>query len=159
MLRAIVAIIVSYIAVGIGIAVLFLGAMLILGLDGTFKPGEYWTTDAFNIVVLAGGTIVSLLGGMLCALLAGRWKPALVVAVIMLGLGLVSAIGNMNKPDPPAREAPAEASSDIERTIKLLEQTAQHGKEPVWFSFTTPIAGAAAFVAGAWVLKGRRTHS
>ena len=155
MARAIIAVIVSYLVQAVLIMALFLGVVLALGIDGTLRPGEYWTTGAFNAIVLTGGTIIALLCGMLCAAIARSWKPALVVAGFMLAFGLIGAIGNMNKTDPPAREAMTGEGTQFEQTMNVLEQTSIHGKEPIWFSFAAPLLGAAAFVAGARIVKPR----
>ncbi len=155
MARAMIAVILSYLLQAVLIMALFLGVVLALGVDGTLRPGEYWTTGTFNAIVLTGGTIIAALCGRLCAAIARSWKPALVVAGLMLVFGLFGAIGNMNKPDPPAREAVTGEGSQIETTMKVLEQTRIHGKEPLWFSIAAPLLGAAAFVAGARIVKPR----
>lgn len=155
MVRAALAVIVSYVLQSLLVMAVLLGTVLMLGLEGTLRPGEYWTTNTFNAIVLIGGTVVAGLCGMLCAVIARSWKPALVVAGIMLAMGLIGAIGNMNKPDPPAREEISSEGSQFEHTLKVLEQTGTHGKEPVWFSFAAPLIGASAFVGGAMLARRR----
>lgn len=154
--RAIIAIIVSFLAVNLLIMAMFFVVMMALGLEGTLRPGEYWTTTTFNVIVLIGGTIIAAAGGALCAVIAKSWRPALVVAGLMLAFGLVGAFQNSKKPDPPARPAAMEGESEREYTMHMLEEMPKHGKEPVWFSFTTPIVGALAFLGGARLVGCRR---
>lgn len=156
MLRAILAVIVPYIVVGLLIMLVFLGAMLALGLEGTLRPGEYWTTGTFNAVVIVGGAAASAIGGMLSALIARSMRPAWIVAAIMLTVGLVGAVGNMNKPDPPARPAPTPGESRADALMRVMKEMPKVGKEPLWFSFTVPVVGAAAFVLGAGLVANRR---
>ncbi|MGD9790447.1 MAG: hypothetical protein AB7Q00_00665 [Phycisphaerales bacterium] len=159
MLRKVIAVVVSYIVTSIAIGLLFLAAMLILGIDGTLRPNEYWTTTTFNIVVLAGGTLIAVLGGMLCSVIARSWKPALVVAGIMIAYGLFGAVQNMNKPDPPARTPKAEGQTTMEYLEQIGKDLASGGKEPIWFSFAAPLLGAGAFVVGSRLVKRGRSDS
>jgi len=155
MLRSIVAIIVSFVAVNALIIALFMATVFLLGIDGTLRPGEYWTTTMFNVTVIIGGAVISALGGALCAVIARSWRPALIVAGVMLALGLVSAVQNMNKPDPPARTPAVESETSAERMTRVIEELTEHGKEPDWFAFSVPFVGALAFIGGTRLARVR----
>jgi hypothetical protein len=156
MLRSVIAVIVSYIVLNILIAGLFVAAMFALGIEGTLRPGEYWTSSAFNAAVLLGGAAAAALAGALCAVIARSWRPAVVVAAVMLAFGLFGAFRNSQKPDPPARGPAADGESSMDYTMRVLKDMRTVGKEPTWFSFGVPFIGAAAFLVGARVVAARR---
>ncbi len=159
MLRSILAVIASYIVLNLLIAGLFIGAIFALGIEGTLRPGEYWTSPAFNAIVLIGGAVCSALAGALCAAIAKSWRPALVVAAVILAFGLFGAVRNSQKPDPPARTPATDAETSMDYTMRVLKEMQTVGKEPVWFSFAVPFLGAAAFLVGARLLAARRPRA
>jgi peptidoglycan/LPS O-acetylase OafA/YrhL len=147
-LRIIAGIIVGWIVMAILVMVVFLIAWLALGDEGTFQPDTYWTTNTFNIAVLGGGTVAAIVGGLVCALITRKAIAPFVLAAIVLALGLASAAMEMNKPDPPAR------TDDV-----TMQSIATHGKEPMWFAFTSPALAAVGIVIGSRLVsaKGRST--
>ncbi len=159
MIRSIIAIAVSFITVNLLIMALFFVTVLALGIRGTLRPGEYWTSDTFNIIVLIGGAVMSALSGALCAFIARSWRPALVVVGVILALGLLGAVQNLQKADPPARGAAVEGESESQYATRIFEEMMEVGKEPIWFSFATPFVGALAFLGGARVVGDRRTKA
>jgi asparagine N-glycosylation enzyme membrane subunit Stt3 len=159
MIRSIIAIVVSFITVNLLIMALFLVTAVVLGIEGTLRPGEYWTSTTFNVIVLAGGAVMSALGGVVCALIAKSWRPALVVVGVILALGLVGAAQNLQKPDPPTRGDAVEGETDRQYATRILEEMMEVGKEPTWFSFATPFVGALAFLGGARMVGDRRRRA
>ncbi|MFG0258639.1 MAG: hypothetical protein ACF8GE_12120 [Phycisphaerales bacterium JB043] len=159
MLRSLLAAIASFIAMAVAIAAMFLVVTMVLGIEGTLRPGEYWTSSTFNTTVLIGGTVISAMSGMLCFVIAKSCKPALAVGVVILGYGLYSAVQNEGKDDPPAREVRAESESATDYTVRVLQEMAEVGKEPTWFAFANPFIGSFAFVAGAGVLGRSKSPS
>jgi hypothetical protein len=156
MLRAILAGVVSYLVLMALIVGMFLVATLALGIEGTLRPGEYWTSSTFNAIVFAGGTVFSVAAGALCGWIARSPRPALVVAVLMAGFGLVRAVQNSGKADPPPRPGPNAGETASAYATRVLTDMQTVGKEPAWFAFTVPIVGAAAFAAGSMLVAGRR---
>lgn len=148
MLRIIAGIIVGWIVMAILVMAVFFIAWLALGNDGTFQQNSYWTTSTFNIAVLAGGTIAAIVGGLACALIARNAKAALALAAIVTAIGIVTAVMEMKKPDPPARTGEV-----------TMQDIATHGKEPTWFAFSKVILSAAGIVIGARLVsaKGKPT--
>lgn len=137
MLRIIGGIIVGWLVSGIIVAAVFVLTGLALRTDGTFQPNSYWTTNTFNILVLAGGTIAAVVGGLVCAMIARNHNAAFALAAIVMAIGIGSAVMNMNKPDPPVRTG--------EITIEDIQK---HGKEPTWFAFSSPILAGLGIVIG-----------
>jgi hypothetical protein len=136
--RLIAGMIVGYFVMAILVVATFAVTWLALGTERTFQPDSYWTTGTFNIAVLAGGTVAAIIGGLVCALIAGSRSAAYALAAIVLAFGIVSAVREMNKPDPPAR------AGEI-----TMQDVATHGKEPTWFAFGAPILAGLGIVIGA----------
>jgi hypothetical protein len=147
MLRIIAGIIVGFVVMAVLVAATFGIAMMALGMENILKPGTYWTSDTFNIIVLAGGLIAAIVGGMVCKVIARDSKATIALAVIVLVLGAVSAVANMNRPDPPARTGAAS-----------LTDMQTHGKEPNWFAMGKTVLAAAGLVIGSSLVKGRRPN-
>jgi hypothetical protein len=145
MLRIIAGIIVGFIVMFVlvmatfGIATLAFG-----GLDGVVQEGSYWTTNTFNIIVLIGGLVAAIVGGLVCAAISRNSKAAFALATIVLALGAVSAVMNMNKPDPPPRTGSV-----------TMQDMQVHGKEPNWFAIGKTITGAIGVLIGASFVRKR----
>lgn len=152
MLRTVLAVVVSFLALNLGVMVLFLVSVLTLGIEGTLRPGSYWTSTVFNMVVVIGGAVIALLSGALCGVIGRSVRPALVVAGAMLAFGMFGAVRNLNKADPPARPAPNAGESDSDYRMRVLKDMQTVGKEPTWFAFSVPVIGAGAVVLGAWLV-------
>lgn len=143
-----VGVIVGFVVAFVVVMVTFFVAMTALGPEGTYKAGTYWTTDAFNVITLIGGTIGAALGGLLCGLIS-RSRTALMVFVSLIVVtGLLGAVMQMNKPDPPPAAAPP-----------TFKEIAEHGKEPTWYAFTKVALGAGGVLVGGWSVAGRRKKS
>jgi hypothetical protein len=145
MLRIIAGIVVGFIVMSIIVMAVFGIAWLALGNDGTFQPGSYWTTNTFNIIVLAGGTVAAIVGGLVCVLIARKTRAGFALAAIVMTIGIVSGITQMNRPDPPARTG--------EITMKDLQT---HGKEPTWFAFSKAILAGLGIVIGSGLARPKR---
>ncbi len=155
MVRAIIAVVVSYIIMNILVMAMFLGATFALGIEGTLRSGEYWTSRTFNTIVLVGSVGIAFVSGSLCGLIARSWRPGVVVAGIMLVVGLGGAVMNNNKPDPPVRAPAGEGETSTEYAMKVLKELADVGKEPAWFAFSVPVLSAGVFLLGASVATRR----
>jgi hypothetical protein len=145
MLRIIAGIIVGFIVMAVLVMATFGITMAVLGMESILKPGTYWTTDTFNIIVLVGGLIAAIVGGMVCKIIARTSRATIALVVIVLALGAVSAVTNMNRPDPPARTG-TPTITDIQA----------HGKEPTWFAIAKTVLAVAGIVVGSSLVKGTR---
>jgi peptidoglycan/LPS O-acetylase OafA/YrhL len=147
MLRIIAGVIIGWIVMTVGVmAVLFITAAALGGLEKALQPDSYWTTNTFNVIVLIGGSVAAIVGGIVCRLIARNSKAVFALAVIVLAFGIGSAVKNMNKPDPPARTGPV-----------TWQDMAAHGKEPNWFSFTAPLLAAIGLVIGSSLVSRRQS--
>ena len=145
MLRIIAGIIVGFIVMVILVMATFGITIAALGIEKTVQPGSYWTTNTFNIIVLIGGFIAAIIGGLVCGMIARNSMAAFALVAILLATGIGSVIADMNRPDPPARTAPA-----------TLEDISRYGKEPMWFAFSKIVFGAVGVLIGSSMVKKRR---
>ena len=149
MLRIIAGVIVGWIVMVVLVALTFLiTATAMGGIENVLQPGTYWTTNTFNVIVLAGGFVAAILGGVVCGAIARHPNAALLLAGIVLAFGIGSALMNRNKPDPPPRTGPLK-----------MEDMMKHGKEPNWFAFSTPLTGAFGLLIGSAIVGARRKNA
>jgi hypothetical protein len=140
MLRAIAGVVLGYLTMAVLVFVLFTAAYLAMGVDGAFRPGSYDVSDAWiamSVVVSLGAAIA---GGFVCAAVSRLPKPPLVLALLALVLGVLSAIPHLT----------AEAGEPKERTGDVSNVDAMMAaKQPVWIALANPILGAAGVLVGA----------
>lgn len=153
MLRIIAGIVVGFIVVLAGVMATFGITILAMGgIEGTLQPNSWWTTNTFNIIILIGGFIAAILGGVACKAIARTMHAAFALAAIMLAIRAGNTVMNMNRPDPPPRDAAAGTPT--------IDDMFEHGKEPTWFAIGMTITGAAGVLIGAaLVRKGRPADS
>src|SRR2546423_15280239 len=101
MVRAILAVIVSYVVMFILLFAGFTCAFLILGADQAFKPGSYQVSNRWLALSFALHIVVGLIGGFLCAAIAKGRKTPLAVANVAVVIGFVPGVpGIMAQPEP-----------------------------------------------------------
>jgi hypothetical protein len=107
MARAIIGVIVGYVVLAIVVFAVFTGAYLMLGADGSFEPGTYDPSTTWLIVNFVTALLAALASGYVCAVIAKRSKPVLVLAIIVAAVGCAEGVYHvMNpKPDPGPRTA------------------------------------------------------
>lgn len=150
MLRSILAVILSYIAMTILIIAVFSAMWFGLGPDrllvpGTWDGGLLLTIAAPGITLLAG-----LFGGWMCAKIApGKRGPVMVLAAVVLVLGLVMAVVTLQKPAPTGPRDPG----------MTMQQIMEKGREPAWVAIGNPIIGATAVLIGGLFLRGKKVSA
>lgn len=146
MLRSILAVIASYIAMAILIIAVFSALMIGLGPNRLLKPGA-WEGNMFLTITAPSLTIVAgLFGGWLCTKIARKPKPVIALAVLVLVLGFVTAYSILQKPFPTGPRDPNLT------TQQFMEQ----GREPTWLAISNPILGAGAVLIGGLCLAAKR---
>lgn len=145
MLRAILAVIVSYVLMFVLIFLAFTGVYMVLRADGAFKPGSFEASSAWIGIAFAVNFVVAIIGGMVCAAIARGGKAPIALAAIVFVLGLGLAI-----PSLMVQKTDAVRAGDVP-----MFEAMQKAKEPPWVPFTFPIVGAIGVLIGG-KLKGRR---
>jgi hypothetical protein len=139
--RAIGSVIVGYLVMAVVVFLTFSLAYLVLGSDGSFRPGTYELSAAWIVASIVLSFIAAILGGLACAALARASTPPKVLAAIVLILGLVSAMPVLTRSgDDVATERPAEVS---------MTQAMQEAEQPVWIALLNPLIGAVGVLVGA----------
>ena len=146
MLRAIVAVVVTFIIMFVFIVGTFMGLWYGMGPDRLLQPG-LWTGNLFLCIAAPGITVIAgLLGGWLCAKIGGGRGPVMALAAVVVVLGATSAAFTLQKPEP---SGPRPAGMTVQQ---IMEQ----GREPTWLAILNPIIGAAAVLIGGLCIAGTR---
>jgi hypothetical protein len=140
MLRAILAVIVSYVVMFLLIFLAFTGVYLLLGADRAFKPGSYEASGLWLAVAFAINLVVAIIGGLICAAIAKGGRAPLALAALVFVLGLLLAI-----PSLMAKSV----NRNMVRTGSVSNMEAmQRAQQPTWVPFTFPFVGAIGVLIG-----------
>ena len=145
MVRAILAVIASYIMIFVLDFIGFTCAYLIVGPDIAFKPGIYEASTKWIGFAFVLNIIVCLIGGFICALIAKGGRAPLVLAIVAIVLGLVVAVADMNK---------GKANAGLVRTSNTPQlEAVQKAYWPVWVPFSFPFVSAIGILMGGKLKK------
>jgi xanthosine utilization system XapX-like protein len=138
--RAILSVIVGYVAMFAVIFFAFSGLYLVLGQERSFEPGSYDPSLLWNVLSFALGIGAAVLGGIVCSSIAKTAAPPKVLAGLVLVIGLLSAI-----PVVMEASAPAEArTGDVGNLDAMMK-----ARQPVWVAFANPFVGFVGVLIGA----------
>lgn len=139
MLRAIVGVVVGYIAMAVFIFATFSIAYLTMGTDGAFRANSFDPSTLWVVTSFILGFIGAIVGGFVCAMIAKASRAPIVLAGLVLVLGLLIAI-----PVLTASDAPKVRTGDI-GNIEAM----QNARQPAWVALLNPLVGAAGVIVGA----------
>ena len=140
MVRSIIAVIASYLAMFVLEFIAFTCAYLIVSADVAFKPGIYEASTTWIGVTFVINVVVSIIGGFVCALIAKRGSAPLALAILAVVLGLLLATADMNKGKKNAGMVRTANTSSMEAVQKAYW--------PIWVPFTFPFASAIGILIG-----------
>lgn len=138
--RAIVSVVLGYVAMFATIFLAFSGLYLLMGQDLSFRPGSYEPSVLWTVVSFALGAGAAALGGYVCARIARAATPPKVLAGLVLAIGLLSAI-----PVLMAAATPAEARAGEVGNLDAMMKA----KQPAWVAVANPFVGLAGVLLGA----------
>jgi hypothetical protein len=139
--RAILAIVISYVAMLVLAFIAFTCAFLLFGSEVAFRPGTYETSTAWVAVAFAINIVDAIIGGFICALIAKRGRAQLGLAIVVIVLGLLVAFADTRKRD---------ANVGLVRAAETPKMEAiQKAYWPVWVPFALPFTGAVGVLIGA----------
>jgi hypothetical protein len=147
MFRAIAAVISGYVVMAIIVFTSFTAAYLAMGAERAFKPGSYEVTPQWLAVWFIVSLLAAVVGGWLCTWIAKRARPAKAFAGIVLVLGMISAVFEMQKPDSQL----AVRDGSVANADAMM-----NARQPIWVAWLTPLVGASGILLGAR-LCGTRT--
>lgn len=140
MVRAILAVIVSYVVMFLLIFLAFTGAYLLFGADWAFKPGSFQASNRWLAIAFVINLVVAIIGGLICTVIARGGKAPLALAAVVFVLGLLFAIPSLVARNEPGNVVRA-------GDVPMIEAM-QKAKEPVWVPLLFPFVGAAGVLIG-----------
>jgi hypothetical protein len=138
--RAVISVVVGYVAMFAAIFLAFSGLYLLLGQDLSFRPGSYEPSVLWTVASFALGAGAAVLGGYVCARIARAATPPKVLAGVVLVVGLLSAI-----PVLTAAATPAEARTGEVGNLEAM----MRAKQPAWVAVANPFVGLVGVLLGA----------
>lgn len=139
MLRAILSVIAGYLAMAVIIMVSFTVAFVVLGTEGAFKEGSFDPSTAWIVVSLVVSVVAAVAGGLICALISRGGKAPVALAVVVLLLGVLSAI--------PALMS--EETTEVRTADLTVVEAMGQAQPPLWNALLMPLIGAAGVILGA----------
>ncbi|MYI84851.1 MAG: hypothetical protein F4058_05875 [Rhodothermaceae bacterium] len=138
------AVVVGYLVMAIGIGVVFSAAYMVMGAEGAYQPDSWDVSSAWVIMSIIVGVCVALVAGKVCYLIARNHTATKYLIALVLVLGVVSAI-TMMVGGGGGDEVRDFAPSVLEATEKSVQ--------PVWLSWLNPLIGAAGVAVGSGMVK------
>ncbi|MEZ6241588.1 MAG: hypothetical protein R3B57_00940 [Phycisphaerales bacterium] len=148
MVRSIVGVILGYVAIFIAVAVLFSLLMIVLGTEGSYKPGSWEASTTFAAIAVVLNLIAAALGGFVCRLIARKRGAVIAIAIVIAVLGIADSAYRLTLEDPGPREG----------EVSIMEG-ASRSRSPVWFTIAQPIVGVLGALIGGGALKGGRSDA
>ncbi len=140
MLKSILAVIVSYVAMFVIFMAIFTGLYFAIGVERVFQPDSYEVSMLWIALTLVIGFVVSMFAGYLCAAISKSWRTCQVFALIVFLLALIQCFSALKRnPDAPNVRAGEVGMFDA---MKLAVS-------PLWLHFVNPILSGAAVLIGA----------
>jgi hypothetical protein len=139
MLRAVLAVIASYILMFVLMFLTFTCVYSVLGADGAFNPGSFAASNKWIAIAFAVNFVIAVIGGFICAAIAKGGKAPIALAAVVFVLGLLLAVPSLMVP-----RADAVRAGDVP-----MFEAMQKAKEPPWVPLTFPIVGALGVLIGA----------
>ena len=136
-MRQILAVVVSFVAMSMLVFGFSIAPWFLLGLDAVMLPGRFVTVGAYDVYAVLVSVGGALLAGWLCAAIGRSRAAVLTLAFVALAAGLMNAVAQRRKPEPPARVA----------NVAVPSAMAQR-RESAWFTLLVPFSGAVAIVIG-----------
>jgi len=140
MLKSILAVIVSYVAMFVIFMAIFTGLYFAIGVERVFQPDSYEVSMLWIALTLVIGFVVSMFAGYLCAAISKSWRTCQIFALIVFLLALIQCFSALKRnPDAPNVRAGEVGMFDA---MKLAVS-------PLWLHFVNPILSGAAVLIGA----------
>jgi uncharacterized membrane protein len=136
-MRTVIAVIVGFVSMAVFTFALSIAPWYLFGVDTVLEQGRFETTPLITVYSVAIAFIGALLGGLIVKQIGRRMAGVVILAFLGLIVGTANAIGQINKPEPGARE------SDV-----TVMQAMSARKEPEWFTFLIPVVGVAGVLIG-----------
>lgn len=134
LLKNILAAIVGYVVMAFTVFALFSLLWIILGPSGSFRPGSWEVSGVWAAGSVVVGLLAACLGGLACTRLAHDRKAVWILIVIVLALGVYTALMPMEMAAGPRPDE-----------VSMMEATVG-ARQPGWLIWLNPVLG----VVGVW---------
>jgi len=140
MLKSILAIVVSYIAMFAIFMAIFTGLYFALGVERVFQADSYEVSTLWIVLTLAVGFLVSMFAGYLCAAISKSWRTCQVFALIVFLLALIQCFSALKR----NQDAPNVRAGEVGMfdAMKLAVS-------PFWLHLVNPVLNGAGVLIGA----------
>jgi hypothetical protein len=145
MLRAILAVVFSYVLMFVLIFLAFTCVYFVLGAGGAFKPGSFAASNRWIAIAFGVNFVVAVIGGLICAAIAKGGKAPLALAAVVFVVGLLLSLPSLMVPK----------ADEVRVGDVPMFEAMKKAKEPPWVPLTFPIVGVIGVLIGG-KLKGRR---
>ncbi len=140
MLKSILAIIVSYIAMFVLFMAIFTGCYFALGVERVFQPDSYEVSILWLILTLVISFLGTMFAGYLCAAISKSWRTCQVLALIVFLLTLLQCVSALKRnPDAPNVRA---------GDVRYLEAIGL-AVTPLWLHLVNPVVSGVGILLGA----------
>ena len=144
MLKSILAIIVSYIAMFVVFLAIFTGLYFALGVERVFQADSYEVSMLWIVLTLAVGFLVCMFAGYLCAAISNSWRTCQVFALIVFLLALIQCFSALKRnPDAPNVRA---------GEVGMFDAMAL-AVSPFWLHLVNPLLNGAGALIGARIKR------
>ncbi len=148
MIRTILSVIAAYFAMAFAMFLSFTLLYLVLGAEGTFKPGVYDVSTTWIIGSIVLGFLAVLIGGYVAVLLSREPKAALWLGAIVLVVSLLVGYAAFKAGNP--HEIRAGNVGNTEAMTKA--------QNPNWLNFLVPFTGFFGAIIGGRLRKVERRY-
>lgn len=145
MLRIVLAVIAGYLAMAVFVFATFSAAYLIIGTEGSFRPGSFDVSKLWIVVSVVLSVVAALVGGWVCARIGRRRAAVIALAVVVVALGLAVAAMEFTH---SGERVPASRSGAVSNFDAM-----QMAQQPMWLTLLNPVLGAAGVLLGARLRK------
>jgi hypothetical protein len=140
MLKNIVAVIVSYIAMFVLFMAIFTCLYFAFGVERVFQPDSYEVSMLWIVATLVVAFLVTMFAGYLCAVISKNWRTCQVFALIVFLLALWQCFSGLRRDS----EGPNVRAGDV----TYLEAIG-HAVTPFWLHLVNPVVNGAGALLGA----------
>jgi hypothetical protein len=140
MLKSILAIIVSYIAMFVVFMAIFTGLYFALSVERVFQPDSYEVSMLWIVLTLVIGFLVCMFAGYLCAAISKNWRACQIFALIVFLLALIQCFSALKR----NQDAPNVRAGEVGMFDAMALAVS-----PLWLHFVNPILNGAGVLIGA----------
>lgn len=134
----------GYVVMFAGVVALMSVFWMAVGADGAFQPGSWEVTGTWNLGSIVIGLAAGIVGGLVCAKVASDRRGVWMLIVLVVILGVASAL-----PDAPAAgAAPGVRPADVSMTEAMMAAS-----QPAWLGWLNPVLGAVGAFLGARLVE------